>query len=145
MNDTVRGVTDFFDSYREAFERLDADAIAGHFAFPCHVASDASEVGVTVADTREEWTEVVERLVGMYRAIGVRSARVLEVRISELSPRLAQAVVHWELHDGDGRALYDFDAAYTLAEVDGAFRAAALAHNEMPRYRACADRLRGGG
>jgi hypothetical protein len=77
----------------------------------------------------------------MYRAIGFSSARIRKVATTELSPGLVQAMVHWALHDGAGRPLYEFEAAYTLAKLDGAFRIAALAHNEIPRYRACVTRL----
>ncbi len=38
------GVQRFFTSYRAAFEQSDAAAIAGHFAYPCHITSDAGEI-----------------------------------------------------------------------------------------------------
>lgn len=35
-------ITNFFDSYRGNFERRDAEGIVDHFAYPCHVTSDAN-------------------------------------------------------------------------------------------------------
>jgi hypothetical protein len=134
-------VAAFFESYRRAFERLDASAIADHFVYPSHVTSDGAEVALLVIATREQWMGQAERLLDMYRAIEFRSARVLDVRPVRLSARLVQAVVRWGLYDAVGRLLYDFNAAYTLASVGGVLRIAALAHNEVPRYRECLARL----
>ncbi len=141
-SETTPGVSAFFDSYRTAFERFDAPAIAGHFAYPSHVTSDTGTLALSTIASLEEWIGKIERLLGMYRAIGVSSARILDLAPTELSPRLVQAIVHWELHDGAGQLLYDFEAAYTLGEIDGKLRIAAIAHDEIPRYRACLARLR---
>jgi hypothetical protein len=132
MND----VTAFFESYRAAFERLDASAIADHFAYPGHMTTDTGEIVLAPIATREEWIGQIERLVALYRTLDVRSARILDLETTELSRRLVHAVVHWALHDGMARLLYAFEATYTLAQVgaDG-LRITALAHNELPRYR----------
>jgi hypothetical protein len=74
--------------------------------------------------------------------VGFSSARVGKLATTELSPRLVQATVHWALHDAAGRPLYDFDATYSLAKINGAVRIAAIAHNEIPRYRACLAKVR---
>jgi hypothetical protein len=135
----ARDVAAFLESYRAAFERLDGTAIAAHFAYPCHVTGDAGgEDAITPAvfPDQQSWLPQIERLLGMYRAIGFSGAGILDLATGELSPRLAQATVHWELHDGAGRPLYDFQAAYTLAEIGRALRIVAVAHNEIPQYRA---------
>jgi hypothetical protein len=49
--------------------------------------------------------------------------------------------VHWALYDDAGRVLYAFEAAYTLASIDGALRISAIAHNEIPRYRECLSQI----
>jgi hypothetical protein len=141
--ETAPGVNAFFESYRAAFERFDAPAIADHFAYPSHVTSDTGEIVLMAVAGRQDWIAQVERLIGMYRAIKVSSARVLDLVTTELSPRLIQARIHWALHDGAGRDLYDFDAIYTLASINGALRITAISHNEIPRYRACLARLQG--
>jgi hypothetical protein len=135
MPDIESSVTAFFDAYRMAFERLDAPAIADHFASPSHMTSDTGEIVLATIVDKQDWIGQIERVLDMYRSIGFSSARALEVTATKLSPRLGQAIVHWELHDSAGRILYDFEAAYTLANVGGRMRIAALAHNEIRRYR----------
>lgn len=129
-------VGDFLDAYRAAFEAYDAAAIAELFAYPCQVTSDAGAVSVTAVPTRDAWLPQLERLLAAYEGIGVRSAHVLEHRVTELAPRLAQAVVRWRLIGGEERPLYDFDATYTLADLGDGLRIAAIAHNEAPKLRA---------
>lgn len=63
------------------------------------------------------------------------SARILNLVPTALSPRLVQVPVHWELLDPAGERLYDFQALYTLAEIEDALRITAIAHNEIRRYR----------
>ena len=146
--EAAASVSVFLASYRAAFERLDAPAVTDHFAFPCHMTSDPGEPGevapVCVA-RREDWIGQIERLVATYRRLRVRSARVRGLATAELSPRLVQTTVHWELRDGAGATLYDFDATYTLASGGGALRITALAHNEIPRLRKCLARVVGNG
>ena len=126
----------FFEAYRAAFEAFDVTAIADLFAYPCQITGDSDEVAVATVPGREVWVPTLERLVAAYRAMGVGSAERLQSDVTELSPRLAQATVHWRLLDGEGRRIYDFEAAYTLADLGHGLQIAALAHNEPPRLRA---------
>ena len=143
MSETATGIAAFFESYRAAFERFDAAKIADHFAFPCHVTGDGEPIALLPVADKASWVAQLERLLGMYRAIGVSTARLAGLEVSELSPRLFQAAVHWKLFDAQARPLYAFEAVYTLALVDDdRLRVAAIAHNEMPRYRECLGRLR---
>jgi len=139
--ETTPSVNAFFESYRAAFERFDAPAIVDHFAYPSHVTSDTGETVLMAVAGRQDWIVQIERLIGMYRAIAVSSARMLDVVVTELSPRLVQACVRWGLYDGAGNNLYEFDAIYTLAAINGALRITAISHNEIPRYQACRARL----
>ena len=144
MQSEIRSsVKDFFEGYRVAFERLDAGAIADHFAYPGHVTSDSDQYGIGLLPVAEkqQWIGTLQRLLGMYGAVGFASARIRKLATTELSAGLVQAIVHWALHDRAGRLLYEFEAAYTLAKLTGAFRITALAHNEIPQYRACVARL----
>jgi len=84
-------VHDFLDVYRAAFEAFDVSAIADLFAYPCQITSDAGEIEVAVVPTHEAWASQMERLVAAYRKIGVRSAEAGELRVTELTPNLAQA------------------------------------------------------
>jgi hypothetical protein len=135
----------FLDSYQRAFEAFDAVAIVDQFCYPCQITSDAGEITVTIVPTREAWIPQIERLVGTYRAIGVHAAEQVELRLNELTPRLAQAAVRWRLVDRDGRQLYEFDASYTLADFGHGFRIGAIAHNEAPQLNALLERLRAHG
>lgn len=132
----------FFSSYRTAFERQDAAAIADHFAFPGHVTSDAGEIVLVPITSRQEWIGKVEQLLGMYRAIGVGAAHVLDLQTVEISPRLVQTHIHWALQNAAGERLYDFDAMYTVTRSGGALHITAIAHNELPQYQACLARLK---
>ena len=140
--DIQANVSAFFDSYRAAFERGDASAVADHFVYPGHVTSDAGKIVLVPITARQEWLGKVEELLGMYQAIQLSSAHVLDLALTEISSRLILAQVHWALHDAAGLRLYDFVAIYTLANIDGAFRIAAIAHNELPQYQACLARLK---
>ena len=75
--------------------------------------------------------------------IGVRSAEVVELQVFELTPRLAQAAIRWRLADEERTPIYDFDAAYTLADPGTGLRITAIAHNETPRLRAVGTRSHG--
>ena len=125
----------FFDSYRAAFERRDASAIASHFRFPLHVSGDAGEVTTVAIPSIEAWIPQLERLLAGYAKLDVKSAKIAQARTTRFSPRLAQAAIHWALTSSSGGAIYDFDATYTLAATDGALKIAAIAHNEQLRAR----------
>lgn len=125
--------TEFFASYRAAFEARDPAAITEHFAFPFHLTSDGDPPDLTAVPDAATWGGQIERLVGFYRDIGATSARIAEASATALSERVEQVAVHWRLHDAAGNDLYDFHACYTLADVDGSFRIVALAHDELVR------------
>ncbi|HMC16751.1 MAG TPA: hypothetical protein VKI18_14030 [Albitalea sp.] len=130
-----------FESYRSAFERQDASAIADHYAFPMLSTIDTGKIVVTPVASKAELSAQLERLLTMYRAIGVRSARILTLSSLGFSSRLAQVSIEWEICGGGAEVLYAFQAAYTLALIDGALRITAVTHNEIPRYRECLARL----
>jgi hypothetical protein len=87
-------VRDLLDAYHAAFEAFDVPAIAALFSYPCQVTGDAGGLAVTTVATREAWIPQIDGLVAAYRAIGARAAEVLELEVTELAPRLAQATVH---------------------------------------------------
>ncbi len=130
----------FFDSYVESFERFDAAAIAGHFAFPCHMTSETGgEPDLRSIPDEDGWRADIEGLVGFYRSARVATARMLEASSTPLSEAVEQATIHWMLEDGSGGNVYDFRAVYTLVERDGALRIGALAHDELPRIQTLLD------
>lgn len=141
MSETTQSVNAFFDSYRAAFERLDAAAIADQFAYPSHITSDQGEIALAPIASKQDWLGQIKQLLDGYRRIGVRSARVRSLESTELSPRVFQAIVNWELYDDIGRLLYDFQAMYTLAKTSETLHITAISHNEIPRYLECLKRL----
>jgi hypothetical protein len=131
----------FFTSYCTAFIRLDAPAIVSQFADQVHVASETGKSVRTQVANSAEWRKTIDQLLDMYRAINFGSAEVTAISINALSPRLVQARLRWALRDKAGASLYSFDAVYTLARHDERFRIIGIAHNEIPHYRHCAERL----
>ena len=125
----------FFDSYRAAFERRDAAAIASHFRFPLHVTGDAGEVTAVAIPSAEAWVPQLERLLAVYAQLDVKTAQMREARTTRFSPRLAQTAVHWTLESSAGKVIYEFDATYTLATTGESLKITAIAHNEQLRAR----------
>jgi len=136
-------VTAFIDGYRRTFETFDVDAICAGFAFPVQVVGDAGDVGVVVVPALEAWRPQIERIVGAYRLLGVASSTVESLEVTEVTPRIAHATVHWDLRGGDGGTIYGFTASYTLAETADGPRLVAIAHDESPKLAAAVARARG--
>ena len=131
----------FLDAYRSAFEHRDIDAIVDLFAFPCHVTGDGDPASLEIATNREEWKPVIQRIFDAYERIGVDTATIENVSTDNVSPRLAVVRVAWHLKNADGATLYEFTSVYTLAEVEGRRRVSAVAHDELPKLRACLKRV----
>jgi len=126
----------FFDTYRETFARYDAAALADLFTFPLQVVGDADQVTPISIGSRDDWLPVLDGLLGAYRTLGVAGGEPLEIDANELTPRLSSTRVHWELRREDGSAIYDFTGVYTLVVVDGQWRVAGIAHDELPKLTA---------
>jgi hypothetical protein len=143
-NETVSAVRAFLECYRDAFERLDADAIADHFAYPSHITGDADEIALLQLSNRQDCLAAVERVVAMHRQLEAPSGSIRDLSIVELSPRLTQASLTMEVHRRTGGMLYDFEAVYTLAETRTGWRIAAIAHNQIPRLLKCVAQRQAG-
>lgn len=131
----------FFTTYCTAFIRLDAPAIARHFADQVQVVSETGKSVSVQVESGDEWRRTIGHLLEMYRAINFGSAEVTAMSVHPISERLVQASLHWALRDGHSAPLYEFDALYTLARHSEKFRIVAIAHNEIPQYRRCAERI----
>jgi hypothetical protein len=134
----------FFTTYCTAFIRRDAPAIARHFADQVHLASETGKIVRVEVQSSDEWRKTIDHLLELYRAINVASAEVTAMSVNPVSSRLVQASLQWALRDGKGAPLYEFDALYTLARHSEKFRIVAIAHNEIPQYRRCAERIGAG-
>jgi hypothetical protein len=131
----------FFTTYCTAFIRLDAPAIARHFADQVQVVSETGKSVSVQVENSDERRRTIGHLLEMYRAINFGSAEVTAMSVHPISERLVQASLHWALRDGNRAPLYEFDALYTLARHSEKFRIVAIAHNEIPEYRRCAQRI----
>jgi len=126
----------FIEGYRRTFESFDVAAIAAHFAYPLHVTGEAHDVSLAAVPDAAHWTPAIERIVGAYRTLGVARARVRSLEVADVTARIAQATVHWDLRRADDQPVYDFHAAYTVAVTPDGPRITAIAHDEGPRLAA---------
>jgi hypothetical protein len=139
-SDALRALHAFVDEYRKAFTRSDTRRLAELFAFPLQVVS-ATDDGVEIrAFGRDEWNSVLGALLDTYRSLGVSDGEIAALEVTELGPHIASVHVCWELRRADRSGIYDFTALYTLAQLDGRWRVAGIAHDEGPRLRAVLGR-----
>jgi hypothetical protein len=133
----------FIDGYRRTFETFDPGAVAACFAFPLHVTGEGAEVTLAAVPTLEAWRPAIDRIVGAYRLLGVAGAAVRSLAVVEVTPRIGQALVHWDLRTADDQPVYDFHASYTVADTADGLRITAVAHDEGPKLAAAMARARG--
>jgi hypothetical protein len=143
QSEITADVRAFFTSYCTAFIRLDAPAIARHFASQVHVSTETGKTVRTHFADAAQWRRAIDELLDTYRSINFGGAEVTAISIHALSSRLVEARLRWSLRDKDGAPLYEFDAVYTLGRHDEHFRVIAIAHNEIPQYRRCVEARRG--
>src|SRR3979411_1886392 len=92
----------FLEAYASAFQRLDKDAVADRYAYPAHVVTYNGGVRLLAVPTRDAWTAVIERILQMYGAMGVRTAAMVDLRVIDISPTVAQGrLVGADRGDGD--------------------------------------------
>jgi hypothetical protein len=97
-NETAVAVRALLESYRDAFERLDAAAIADHFAYPSHITGDADEIALIQLSNRQDCLAAVEKVLAMHRELEAPSGSIRDLSIVELSPRLTHASLRMEVH-----------------------------------------------
>ncbi|MEO6350963.1 MAG: hypothetical protein ABIP53_09965, partial [Candidatus Limnocylindrales bacterium] len=88
----------------------------------------------------DEWAPAVGRVIAAYQALGVEQAEMVSLQTTDLSDDLTIAAVNWRLVGAGGHVLYEFEAAYTLADSGGGLRITAIAHNETLRLMAALGR-----
>jgi ketosteroid isomerase-like protein len=129
-------VTAFLEAYASAFQRLDKDAVADRYAYPAHVVTHNGGVRLLAVPSREAWTAVIERILQMYGAMGVHSAAMVDLSVVNISPQVAQARLVWVLRGEGDKPLYEFEATYTLALVDGELKIVqVISENEQPKFQ----------
>jgi hypothetical protein len=129
-------VTAFLEAYASAFQRLDKDAVADRYAYPAHVVTYNGGVRLLAVPSREAWTAVIERILQMYGAMGVRRAGMVDLRVANISPQIAQARLVWALRGDGDKPLYEFAATYFLALFEGELKIVqVISENEQPKFQ----------
>jgi hypothetical protein len=130
--DTVKA---FLESYASVFQRSDKEAVADRYAYPVHVVTHNGGVRLLAVQSREGWIAVVERILQMYTAMGVRRAAMDDLRVVNISPLVAQASLVWDLRGEGDKPLYKFEAMYTVALFDGELKIVqVISENEQPKF-----------
>lgn len=132
----------FFASYCQAFEARDPKALSTFFIYPILLTN--AEPEQRVLGSPADYTAVIEPLVGLYRELGAKRGKVLDLEVAPLAPSLVVAFIDWEVVGEDDRALYKHRASYTLVRKEP-WRIAAIAVNELPKLREALRAKRGAG
>ena len=109
----------FFDRYTAAWDAFDVEALLDCLGFPHLIATRA---GSHFFEDDAEALVNLEKLIGKYRAAGVRRIHSLGLTVEALPDNAARACVEWRLDDGAGAQLLHFPAVVTLAKDDEGWR-----------------------
>lgn len=111
------GIVTFFESYRAAFDRLDARGLAAHFAVPSMLIDEQAYTWASEADVIAD----IEKLLTLYRNSGFVNATY------EIANSLPQgddgvtANLFWTIARRSGLP-WRFHTGYTLRRFDGAWK-----------------------
>jgi len=126
-----RELTAFFDSYRDAFNRLDASGVARHFHVPSMLISGQGRV---VWSTHDDVLANMEALTAHYRADGFDHAT--------FQPRAVLAVrdnpvvdIAWTIERTSGLSPRRFGTAYNLQRTPGGWLVAVCTAYEEQELR----------
>ena len=95
------------------------------------------------AAVEAHWAPAIARIVWGCRILGRARAAVRSLTVAEVTARIAEANVHWDLRRADGTAVYDFHSSYTVAATPDGLRITADAHDEGPCLAAAVAGHRG--
>ncbi|MET4387509.1 ketosteroid isomerase-like protein [Bradyrhizobium sp. F1.4.3] len=143
-NQLAEDVKAFFQTYCAAFQALDVEAIADCVTYPSLIVSDGDEITLIAIANRQQCLLTMSKVVELHRQLGAPSGRIHDLSITELSPCLVQASLTMDVLDRASNHLYDFRATYSLAKMVGAWRIAAIAHNQIPRLLRCVAQRQAG-
>src|SRR5262245_34040238 len=86
QNAAERQVVEFVHEYKAAFESFEAGRICDHYAWPLQLIGDEeNSVAIASVAARDVWFAQIEKLLMMYRAIGVVSAYAAEIRVDRIA------------------------------------------------------------
>jgi hypothetical protein len=109
----------FFEHYREAFDRLDGEAVARLFAVPSGIASDS---GYTHWPTFEPIRANMVALCALYRENGYASAMFEPVTFLAQGENYAIADISWNIERSGQREPWRFHTTYNLMRTAEGWR-----------------------
>jgi hypothetical protein len=112
-------MTAYFERYAEAFDRFDAEAIAGFVQVPCLMVNDDH---VTLLPTEHAVVSNMRMLCDYHEREGYGGAHVLDVRVRESSPRVRHVDVDWRIDHREGSPLWWFTNTYQMTKHSGDWR-----------------------
>ena len=114
-------VTQFFDSYRAAFNRLDGGAIADCWHVPSgitHAANTGHDAALTWWPDDAAILNNMNTLCDLYRGIGYDHADYAMENFVPMGERHAFALLHWTIKRPDGNVLQAFRTGYNLMRTE---------------------------
>jgi ketosteroid isomerase-like protein len=109
----------FFEHYREAFDRLDGEAVARLYAVPSGIASDS---GYTHWPTFEPIRANMVALCELYRENGYASARFEPVAVLAQGDNHVVVDVSWHIERSGEREPWRFNTTYNLMRTAQGWR-----------------------
>ena len=128
-----RDVTEFFEQYRDAFNRLDGDAIANLYCVPSGIVSDR---GLTAWQSREAIAENMVALCALYRANGYKRAHFQPNQFMSQGTDFAVADVAWTIAREAGAEPWCFHTTYNLRRTAEGWRVVLCTAYEEKRLNA---------
>ena len=109
-----REIQAFFESYRDAFNRLDGKAVADLYAEPSGIVQDGA---YTHWPDRRPVAENMEALCGLYREKGFVRAAFEARQFIDQGDKLAVAELQWRIEWTEGQAPWQFKTSYNLVRT----------------------------
>ena len=128
-----RDVTEFFEQYRDAFNRLDGGSIADLFCVPSGIVSDC---GLTAWQSREPIAENMVALCALYRANGYKRAHFQPHHFIPQGDDFAVADVAWTIEREAGAEAWRFHTTYNLRRTAEGWRVVLCTAYEEKRLNA---------
>lgn len=131
---SLQETTEFFEHYRDAFSRLDGEAVGNAWHVPSGIADSHGSEGTTRLDIYADDAALranMNALCDVYRRNGFASAEFDVLDHVALGANHAFAHLHWVLRRADGSELQSFRTGYQLARTgDGPRALLAVAYQE---------------
>lgn len=109
----------FFSAYADAFNDLNGDAVAAHWASPSAIASGAQ---VTWWAEHAPMAENMRKLCAVYREAGFDHTAFEVLQTVTMGAHDAFALLCWTIHRADGSVLQRFKTGYHLHRTGGQTR-----------------------